>query len=231
MTIVAIAFLFFLLVNVVRDHLPELPDVSQGAVSMVVDALPSSSKQGSLLASGSSAAATTADQAQEAAGQASGERPLILPLDAAETQSDALPAIDGDPNAWSDPYTSYIVTQGPHGQNYGDYAIDLTGGKGVEIYSPINGVVSALFIDQFNNTTILLENERYRVKLLHGNYTVAVGQVVKIGELIGTEWNNGYTLDGYGQLCAGRDCGYHTHLNVYDKSIQQNIDPSTLLGQ
>lgn len=43
------------------------------------------------------------------------------------------------------------------------------------------------------------------------------------------ESNIGYTLDMAGNLCAGRDCGYHTHLNVYDKRLGYNIDPLSLI--
>ena len=32
-----------------------------------------------------------------------------------------------------------------------------------------------------------------------------------------------------GNLCAGRNCGYHTHLNVYDKRQAANINPLTLI--
>lgn len=134
----------------------------------------------------------------------------------------------GDPNAWADPYDAYIVTQGPHGTSYGQYAVDITAGKGAAIKSPINGVVQDVSIDPYNNTVLVIENERYRVLMLHGNYSVLVGDVVSIGDLVGSEWNNGYTYDSTG-LCAGRDCGYHMHLNIFDKSIGQNIDPFMLL--
>ncbi len=139
--------------------------------------------------------------------------------------------IPGDANAFADPYDHFIATQGPHGMSYGQYAVDITAGKGMTIKSPINGVVSSLYIDQYNNTTLIIENDRYRVLMLHGDYTVQTGQVVAIGDPVGTESNHGYTLDAYGRLCAGRDCGYHTHLNVFDKSINSNVDPFTLLSK
>jgi hypothetical protein len=47
---------------------------------------------------------------------------------------------------------------------------------------------------------------------------------------VGTESNHGYTLDIYGNLCAGRDCGYHTHLNVYDRRVGYNVNPMDLLN-
>jgi hypothetical protein len=174
-----------------------------------------------------------------------GEQPLIQPVEGQPTAAadvnaasgGAAPAADaaakapGDPNAFADPYDTYIATQGPHGQAYGQYAVDITAGKGATIKSPINGVVSSVFIDQYNNTNLIIDNDRYQVLMLHGDYTVHVGQVVAIGDPVGTESNHGYTLDAQGRLCAGRDCGYHTHLNVFDKSINSNVDPFTLLSK
>ena len=34
-----------------------------------------------------------------------------------------------------------------------------------------------------------------------------------------------------GNPCRQRQCGYHTHLNVYDKRVQANINPLTLFEQ
>ena len=56
-----------------------------------------------------------------------------------------------------------------------------------------------------------------------------LGEALGAGQPIGTESNIGYTLDMAGNLCAGRDCGYHTHLNVYDKRLGMNIDPLSLI--
>ena len=64
---------------------------------------------------------------------------------------------------------------------------------------------------------------------LHGVYNLIVGDPVAAGQVIGSERNIGYTLDMAGNLCAGRDCGYHTHLNVFDKRVGVNIDPLTLI--
>lgn len=127
------------------------------------------------------------------------------------------------------PYKQFMLTQGPHGMDYGHMAIDLTAGKGANIISPIYGVVTASFVDEYGNTNLILENERFTITLLHGNYTAQVGDFVELGQIIGQESNNGYTLDPYGQPCAGRDCGYHTHLNVFDKKTQANANPLDLL--
>ncbi len=127
------------------------------------------------------------------------------------------------------PYESYWVTQGPHGSAYGHAAIDLAAGNGVAIKSPIFGTVTANYVDQYGNTTLIIENERYQVTLLHGNYSATLNQQVNLGEVIGSESNNGYTTDMNGYSCSGRDCGYHTHLNVYDFSLGQNVNPLDVL--
>ncbi len=153
------------------------------------------------------------------------------PLAAQGGQAEApAPASSADPLAFGAPYTSYVLTQGPHGYSYGHMAIDLSAGKGAEIISPINGIVTELYIDEYQNTVLVIENEVYQVLLMHGNYTVAVGETVGLGQIIGTESNNGYTKDTYGNLCYGRDCGYHTHLNVFDKRLGSNVNPSDLLA-
>jgi murein DD-endopeptidase MepM/ murein hydrolase activator NlpD len=132
--------------------------------------------------------------------------------------------------AFALPYVEYLLTQGPHGQSYGHYAIDLAAGNGEVIYSPINGVVTGRYIDQWNNTVIVIENDMFVVTMFHGDYTAALGETVTLGQPVGTESNHGYTLDIYGNLCAGRDCGYHTHLNVYDRRVGYNVNPLDLLN-
>ena len=65
--------------------------------------------------------------------------------------------------------------------------------------------------------------------LMHGIYTVAVGDTLRAGQPIGTESNLGNTTDMQGISCRNRDCGYHTHLNVFDKRLGENINPLDLL--
>jgi murein DD-endopeptidase MepM/ murein hydrolase activator NlpD len=138
--------------------------------------------------------------------------------------------ITADPTAFGDIYDSYVVTQGPHGFSYGQMAVDLAAGEGATIYSPINGTVTENYIDQYGNPTLIIENEVYQVLLLHGNYSVSVGQTVALGDPVGTESNQGYTKDWAGNLCWGRaGCGYHSHLNVFDKRIGENVNPLDLL--
>lgn len=135
-----------------------------------------------------------------------------------------------DSAAFALPYTDYILTQGPHGESYGHYAIDLAAGNGEAIHSPINGVVTGRYIDQWNNTVIVIENDTFVVTMFHGDYSAGIGEELSLGQQVGTESNHGYTLDAYGNLCAGRDCGYHTHLNVFDRRVGYNVNPLDLLN-
>lgn len=153
--------------------------------------------------------------------------PTSLPAPTATTQPEP-PA--PDPSAIRAPYDEYILTQGPHGQSYGHLAIDLTAGKGAPILAPINGTVTAHFIDQYGNTTLILENEVWQVLMLHGDYFVEVGQNVQIGETVGSESNHGYTVDWRGQSCRNRNCGYHTHLNIFDKRLGANVNPLEVIS-
>ena len=92
-----------------------------------------------------------------------------------------------------------------------------------------NGNVTGLGYDQWGNTYIQIENDYYVALYMHGVYWPVLGEALGAGQPIGTESNIGYTLDMAGNLCAGRDCGYHTHLNVYDKRLGMNIDPLSLI--
>lgn len=131
--------------------------------------------------------------------------------------------------AFAAPYKKYTITQGLHGFSYGHAAIDIAAGQGAKILSPINGEVTELYVDQYGNPTLVIENDIYRVTMMHGEYTVNFGDQLKLGQKVGRESNLGYTTDMSGQLCAGRNCGYHTHLNVFDKRIGDNVNPLELI--
>ena len=137
--------------------------------------------------------------------------------------------IGGTPTDFVPPYDDYTLTQGVHGYSYGHMAVDIAAGKGATIYSPIHGEVTELYIDGIGNPTLVIENEVYRVTMLHGNYSVKIGESLKAGEQVGTESNLGNTTDMQGISCRNRDCGYHTHLNIFDKRIGTNINPLDLL--
>ncbi len=127
------------------------------------------------------------------------------------------------------PYDEYFLTQGTHGESYGHLAVDIAAGNGAVIKSIINGTVSGLGYDQWGNTYVQIDNDAFSVLYLHGAYLVAIGDKVVAGQQIGTESNIGYTLDMAGNLCTNRDCGYHTHLNIFDKRVGANIDPLTII--
>jgi murein DD-endopeptidase MepM/ murein hydrolase activator NlpD len=204
LSIAAIIFLMFMGFNVLRDQ-----------EVLVVKAAPKSS----LRETGS----FVSDTLQAETTQLSSDEQQII--DAASPENDM------DLEIVVAPYDDYIITQGLHGFSYGHAAIDISGGKNAEIKSPINGIVSASYIDEWGNTTLILENERYQVLMLHGIYTVGVGVTVAAGQAVGTESNQGNTFDMNGRSCRGRDCGYHTHLNIYDKILATNVDPLYLIEE
>jgi murein DD-endopeptidase MepM/ murein hydrolase activator NlpD len=154
-------------------------------------------------------------------GSTGGQAPL-MPTPSPTPISYILP---GDQTTLAAPYAEYVVTQGAHGFSYGHAAIDISGGKSTAILSPINGVVSDNYTDQYGNTTLIIENNKFKVLLLHGDYTVNAGDKLAVGQVVGTESNHGYTTDMSGRLCTNRDCGYHSHLNVFDKELGSNINP------
>ena len=134
-----------------------------------------------------------------------------------------------DPAAIAAPYGHFVVTQGLHGASYGQMAIDIAAGKGKTIKSPINGEIARLYTDRYGNPTLVIENKFYKVTLMHGIYDVVVGQRVKIGQAVGKESNKGFTTDMQGNLCSQRNCGYHTHINIFDKRISKNVNPLKVL--
>ncbi len=166
------------------------------------------------------------ETAVSAAAQLPADTPVAYEIPS-ETTTPDLPS--SDPAEIRPPYDDYVITQGPHGESYGHLAIDLTAGKGASIYSPISGDVSALYIDEYGNPTLIIENEVWQVTLLHGDYTVSAGEQVSIGQVIGYESNHGYTVDWRGRSCRGRDCGYHIHLNLFDKRAGRNVNPLEVL--
>ncbi len=127
------------------------------------------------------------------------------------------------------PYDSYVLTQGTHGASYGDAAIDLAAGRGADILSPITGQIITNGRDIYGNTIIVIENEVWTVKLLHGEYYPDEGEWVGLGQMIGSESNIGYTVDIYGVSCRGRRCGNHTHMNVVDRRTGRNANLIKLL--
>lgn len=136
-------------------------------------------------------------------------------------------------NAIRVPYgEEYIVSQGTHGEGYGHRAIDLSGNIGgkenVPVLSPINGRITGNYIDQYQNTTLIIINPRYVVTLVHGNFNLPINTNVKIGDMVGTEGNNGYVFNLKGVLCSETEdptkCGFHTHINIFDRNFNTNLN-------
>jgi murein DD-endopeptidase MepM/ murein hydrolase activator NlpD len=132
------------------------------------------------------------------------------------------------------PYTpgTFVVTQGEHGASYNHAAVDLAGGANTLVIAPINGVVTVNETNDIGNTVLQIEGDGFVAELLHGNWDIAVGTVVSIGDPVGTEANHGYTFDMNGNKCGtGSDCGYHTHFNLVDKTTGQSVYPKELIGE
>jgi murein DD-endopeptidase MepM/ murein hydrolase activator NlpD len=155
---------------------------------------------------------------------------IMVPI-VAQAEAPQSPAEIPDYSEIAAPYDFFTLTQGIHGADYGQMAIDISAGNKMPIKSPIHGEVSAYYVDEFGNPTLVIENPIYQVTLLHGVYSVTAGELVQLGQQIGTESNLGYTVDMQGVPCWGRDCGYHTHLNIFDKRIGVNVDPWALIGE
>jgi len=121
------------------------------------------------------------------------------------------------------PYEYGGLTQELHGNQ----ALDYKAGEGISVLSPISGTVIQNEITVSDNTTLVIENDCYMVKMYHGDWTAEVGSQIIIGQPVGTESNKGYTFTNNGNtFCGtGSNCGYHTHLEVFDKELNIYIDP------
>jgi murein DD-endopeptidase MepM/ murein hydrolase activator NlpD len=219
MLLVAGGLVLFMLFNILRDRVQTGKDLS-----------------GAILPAAVSVAASVAPVAASAPEQEIAAAPL---QDAAASyvydpatlaMGGQLPFSAEEMAVVAAPYSKYTLTQGIHGASYGQAAIDLSAGKGADVLSPINGVVTGKYVDQYGNPTLIIENDLYTVTLLHGKYSAQVGELVALGQAVGVESNKGYTTDMAGRLCYGRaGCGYHTHLNIFDKRSGENANPLNLI--
>lgn len=130
---------------------------------------------------------------------------------------------EGDPNAFQMPYPNYFIADNDcHSDGWGAWcALDPNSiPDGGPLFSPITGVVIAKGEnDGYTNTYICLQNNRWRVCMLHGLYNlVNLDDWVTIGQQLGTE------------ASIGNSTGAHTHLSVYDRSLGAWIDPRTALS-
>lgn len=132
--------------------------------------------------------------------------------------------------AW--PFEDFVF--GVYGQHttisYGMKSWDLFGSGGTHppVLSPINGEVTANHTDAKGNTVLKIENNCRYVLLLHGNWEVQIGAQIQIGNVVGTQDNNGQSWGANGQPCNGVEgCAEHVHLDVYDKVKGDWVDPKT----
>jgi murein DD-endopeptidase MepM/ murein hydrolase activator NlpD len=65
-----------------------------------------------------------------------------------------------DPYALSYPYDNYWLTQGLHGASYGHAAIDLAAGKGSAVKSPLDGQVTANYVDGYHSHLNVFSKEQ-----------------------------------------------------------------------
>lgn len=128
------------------------------------------------------------------------------------------------------PEKHYVITQGCH-PSYGSCSIDIMAGAWAPVISPIDGVVTKLYTDEYGSPTIFIENNRLRVIMLHGKWTVKIGDELKIGDSVGKEGNMGMTFGPNGFCGTGSDCGWHVHLEVFDKVSGQWVNPLDLIGR
>lgn len=120
-------------------------------------------------------------------------------------------------HAVSGPYKRARMSQGLHGCLYGHAAIDLVAKGDAALHAPVSGRVSARYIDEVNNTVLVIDGHDYIVTFLHGVYYVGIGDEIRRGEVIGR------------QASIGRSTGPHTHVTIYDKRAGGNVDPRALL--
>jgi murein DD-endopeptidase MepM/ murein hydrolase activator NlpD len=94
----------------------------------------------------------------------------------------------------------------------------LVAGAYAPVFSPINGVVTQIYIDGLGNPVIRIENAQWVVLLLHLNPdNVSAGQTVSIWQQVGTESNRGNTWSNGKKCGTGSDCGFHTHFSLQKK--------------
>lgn len=136
--------------------------------------------------------------------------------------------------AFAMPYTKYVIGSFDIHEtlSYGKKSLDLFAGDHAPVLSPINGVVTEKWTDSKGNPAIKIENDCRYVWMLHGNWTIEKDQTIEIGNVVGTEDNHGQSWGANGQPCNGVEgCAEHTHLDVFDKALNDWIDPRDVKAQ
>lgn len=97
------------------------------------------------------------------------------------------------------------------------HAIDMAGQKGTPVKAAAGGkVIIAHYISGYGNCVMIWHNSRYKTRYAHlDSINVSQGQVVKIGELIGTVGDTGFVRK------SGKDAS-HLHFEIYQDGIRVN---------
>lgn len=113
---------------------------------------------------------------------------------------------------------SPLLTQDVHGCSYGLPGIDISSDNPESLLlAPIPGELTT-YSDQWQNTTIRIENQEWIVWLLHARSYLAEMGEVKAGEAVGVMGS------------VGISTGPHVHYAVYDKIAETFVDPILFLS-
>jgi hypothetical protein len=111
-----------------------------------------------------------------------------------------------------------VLTQDLHGCSYMLPGIDISSNENLAsaLQAPMPGKVTT-YTDQWQNTTIRIENDEWIVTLLHPrSYLVREGPVGR-GQLVGV------------MGAQGRASGPHVHFSIYDKISTGYVDPGAFV--
>ena len=110
-----------------------------------------------------------------------------------------------------------ILTQDVHGCSYSLPGLDITSDNQTAVLqAPMPGTVTT-FTDQWQNSTIRIENDEWIIWLLHPrSYLVKEGNVER-GQAVGIMGSVGFST------------GPHVHYTVYDKISETFVDPRLFL--
>ncbi len=113
---------------------------------------------------------------------------------------------------------SPVLTQDLHGCSYQLPGIDISSDTNLAsaLQAPMPGQVTT-YTDQWQNTTIRIENDEWIVTMLHPrSYLVREGIIIR-GQLVGV------------MGAQGRASGPHVHFSIYDKINQGYVDPGAFV--
>jgi hypothetical protein len=110
-----------------------------------------------------------------------------------------------------------LLTQDVHGCSYSLPGLDITSENHTAVLqAPMPGVVTT-FTDQWQNSTIRIENNEWIIWLLHPrSYLIEQGEVER-GQAVGIMGSVGFST------------GPHVHYTIYDKVNETFVDPRLFL--